>query len=532
MNKIVLRLVLVAAALVCSPLIANAEAGNTCEGAYCYSYGYEQGGFLYGMSAVDTWNNWTYVTAQAYILDESDYCYAWSGWYGGWGSAWASTSAPVPDGWYYVEGWHTFYAPWSYGSGDSWSDWIPIGPVSQTPWIGSISPSTWIAGSTQYFDISGSGFGSAPSISITGDVGSFDIISHTDTSISAWVDLSYSSGGTAQVTVTSNGYNGMSFIPGPYDHSPTGQAANAQITAPPPTVRIYDSYTNQRIDGSTRTVTAGRFLDVSATAQDGTPSSYLWSLPSATLAAPWSWSVSDTSNEPVPVTGLSGTDLSWAFSQWGSGQDVGVAVAFPSGNASNSVTYNVNAPAVTTLTATQAGVAAETTCTGSSGYWAMCLDSPGGQPGISFVHNGSADGSYDLVQILNSAVIGRTDANGSRCEARTSGRDGEQPVGSQDFPSVPLDGTNPSTGAIYVRATVSESFSTYLMFTPQSQTGGTPVPVSVANWSWSGEAVRAANGNWTLTSAPGSTQTINGSPATAYPSWTGAANPGVACSPQ
>ena len=133
MNRIVLQLVLVTAALICSPLIANAQAGNTCQWeAYCYAYGYAQGGTVYGISAIDTEGNWAYVSAQTDIMDQYNYSYAWSGWYGGWGWAWASISEWVPDGWYYIYGYHTYDAPWWEWDADSWTDWIPVGNLIPT----------------------------------------------------------------------------------------------------------------------------------------------------------------------------------------------------------------------------------------------------------------------------------------------------------------------------------------------------------------------------------------------------------------
>jgi hypothetical protein len=102
-----------------------------------------------------------------------------------------------------------------------------------TPAISGISPSTWVAGGEQYFTISGSYFGSGPSIGITGDVGSYGMSSSSDTSISAFVDLTYSSGGSATVTVQSYGYGGNGFMEGSGGGSPNSQSSAAQIQARP-----------------------------------------------------------------------------------------------------------------------------------------------------------------------------------------------------------------------------------------------------------------------------------------------------------
>jgi len=85
-----------------------------------------------------------------------------------------------------------------------------------TPQITSITPDSWDAGQVVNFVVSGSGFGSNPSISVSGTgIGSSGITSSSDTQISAWVDLTYANAGTATVTVTSNGYGGSNFVPAP-----------------------------------------------------------------------------------------------------------------------------------------------------------------------------------------------------------------------------------------------------------------------------------------------------------------------------
>lgn len=106
-----------------------------------------------------------------------------------------------------------------------------------TPEIVDITPGSisypWQAGGLQEFAISGTGFGTAPTITVSGDVGSYGVYHGSDTSISAWVDLTSSMGGSASVSVTSNGYTGNGFIEGSEHNSPTSQSETAQIAAPP-----------------------------------------------------------------------------------------------------------------------------------------------------------------------------------------------------------------------------------------------------------------------------------------------------------
>jgi hypothetical protein len=229
MSKLLLRLGLITALLVCLPLIGNAQSGNTCGwGAWCYSYGYAYGNDVYGMSSIDTMY-YAYVSAQAYIMDDWGYPYAQSDWWAGWGWAWASTSASVSNGWYYVYGWHTYRIEW----GDaSWSDWIIAG--NGNCWIDYIDPpGPWQGGEEQSFSIHGGNFGVSPSVSIFGDASGLQCTPVSSEEIGCSATLS-AQGGSVEVVVTLGGYNEMSFIPNPGGQSPSpGATADVQIVAVP-----------------------------------------------------------------------------------------------------------------------------------------------------------------------------------------------------------------------------------------------------------------------------------------------------------
>jgi len=84
-----------------------------------------------------------------------------------------------------------------------------------TPVITSVSPSGWNAGTTTNFTLIGSGFGTNPSLSISGSgILSYSLLSGSDTLISGTVNIDASApGSNATVTVTSNGYYGQPFDP-------------------------------------------------------------------------------------------------------------------------------------------------------------------------------------------------------------------------------------------------------------------------------------------------------------------------------
>ena len=119
-----------------------------------------------------------------------------------------------------------------------------------TPSIDTVNPSDWTAGDVQLFTLTGSGFGSNPRLAFTGDVGSDGIYSSTDTSISAWVDLTYSEGGTATVTVTSSGYEGHQFYfaegqqGGASQQSSPSKNVTVSAASPPSYLEVVSDYTS------------------------------------------------------------------------------------------------------------------------------------------------------------------------------------------------------------------------------------------------------------------------------------------------
>jgi len=84
-----------------------------------------------------------------------------------------------------------------------------------TPTITSMSSSEWNAGSVYTgFSISGSGFGSSPSVSFSDSYVSFSPTSAGDTSITGTLTIGSSDpGGSVTVTVNADGYGGSSFVP-------------------------------------------------------------------------------------------------------------------------------------------------------------------------------------------------------------------------------------------------------------------------------------------------------------------------------
>jgi hypothetical protein len=104
-------------------------------------------------------------------------------------------------------GFHRITVTTVSGTSNSYS--VQVG--DPPPVITGYTPaSPWLAGNAYSLSITGSGFGTNPGLSITGVAGlSYSVIGSSDTNISATVTIDASSpGGTASITVTSNGYSG------------------------------------------------------------------------------------------------------------------------------------------------------------------------------------------------------------------------------------------------------------------------------------------------------------------------------------
>jgi hypothetical protein len=118
-----------------------------------------------------------------------------------------------------------------------------------TPVIKTVSPDTWNAGTVTDFTITGTGFGSNPTLEVTGTyVTGSSIISHSDNGVTATIDASVTisplapAGSTATIQVKSNGYNGNGFQgeqQGDSSQSNQKTATIIPIPAPVPTIKYF-----------------------------------------------------------------------------------------------------------------------------------------------------------------------------------------------------------------------------------------------------------------------------------------------------
>jgi IPT/TIG domain len=103
-----------------------------------------------------------------------------------------------------------------------------------TPSITSIDPSTWYAGSSTEVAITGTGFGTNPTVQIDASGVGWSILNAWDTEIDleVTVDPNAPDQSDVPVTVTSNGYDGRGFVPAQQGQS-NQATGNAGVVGPP-----------------------------------------------------------------------------------------------------------------------------------------------------------------------------------------------------------------------------------------------------------------------------------------------------------
>jgi hypothetical protein len=109
-------------------------------------------------------------------------------------------------------GTHNFRVSTVWGT----SNPMPFTVGDPTPVISSVVPDPWVSGTATNFTLNGSGFGSNPSLSITGPgITGFTKTSGSDTVITGSVTVAPGATGTATITVTSTGFGGNAFFQAP-----------------------------------------------------------------------------------------------------------------------------------------------------------------------------------------------------------------------------------------------------------------------------------------------------------------------------
>ena len=115
---------------------------------------------------------------------------------------------------------------------NEWTDSVTFDVNDPSPTITSVSPGSWNAGTTTPIRVTGTGFGTAPTLTITDPAGAIiglSVSGASDSEIDATVNIAGTAPAeNATVTVTSQGYNGQGFISN-QGNSSTSPSVNVPI---------------------------------------------------------------------------------------------------------------------------------------------------------------------------------------------------------------------------------------------------------------------------------------------------------------
>jgi len=414
-----------------------------------------------------------------------------------------------------------------------------------TPSITSVSPSAWTAGQSYTVTITGSGFGSDPSLTVAGSGITSSITSHSDTGgaggakITASVTVSLCTPAeTASIVVTSTGYNGSGFTPAYSGQSSSGSssATVTPITAPAPTI----SFGGKNVTGSTSTVVVGQQISLTGTVpspQSSCLASQSWSVPAGTAVGSakaatasgftlgklpantgssygpyyWVYAGSNTMTYGYKLTnGLSSANASTTFTV--KGLSSGKLATANYGKLNDNTLTVCNTTTKETVLAY--GNISGTTCavTGTAGE---LFTASGTQPGT---------GAFTFVQLINSDTSTFTSTTGTVTCTHNAGVDASYPYAAQinstqsdDAPYVVLP-TSP-----YNKITRAFAATMYVLWT-SSTASAIPIPVGSITWQFSG-ATTLTNSKWGGVTGSGTANAFVASSGTqsndGYPLWTG-----------
>jgi hypothetical protein len=323
------------------------------------------------------------------------------------------------------------------------SNAYPVTVGDATPVIGTITTNgpdltDFQVGTTITFTITGSNFGTSPAVNITGPgitSSSYGISSSpapSNTSITGWITAP--SAGTASVTVTSQGYNGNSFVQSGGD-SPTSNPAEVaidQAPAPPPAPTIVwtQAQANSTCTGAsigpTQNVVVGQRIAFSACAQ-GNVQWQAWgpASPPGTTAASNNPGQDYTPGQVPPAAVATavcaaGAECDFNPFYWIDQDQAGdrkftITYTAADGEVSQqaTITFKVSGPTGTGpngafFNAPLGNVAVDPPLTASMGNWANSRLEFGNEasPGITFnvTANNPANGSFQWVQTITSGA--------------------------------------------------------------------------------------------------------------------------------
>jgi hypothetical protein len=441
-----------------------------------------------------------------------------------------------------------------------------------TPVITSVTPNSWLAGTTIAVTITGIAFGTSPSVTVTGPGvsciggGSCATSNPGDTSVSITVIIAASASSPATVTVTSNGYNANGFQPAQAGQR-TSDSAPATISpfdAPVPQIKFNGSDVANKGEpvcpGNVACVFVGQRIALTAVVPDPpsglTVQTYSWSRPEGTVVAGYSTGKTEGTVQTFPATKvgncqtLTESCLTFYWVDQGVSRSINFSYTLSNGQGkSATVVFNVTGPSEPAVaivpkpldrTKIQIGPGGALGA-GRSVVMYFGSNAIGGPPGITLT--GSANrpsanqGQYSWIQVLTKYNWRYVNAQGRwvcPLDASPEGDGGVVP--GAIFEDTPWVFATPDLG----ETAVTFEAKAYLMWTPNQAAGCTGsactilVPLALLNWSWTADAINtrpddATGGGWIFTGCQNCSSDVTAQPTGVHPEWKG--NTSQGCQP-
>ncbi|MGO9096738.1 MAG: IPT/TIG domain-containing protein [Bryobacteraceae bacterium] len=405
-----------------------------------------------------------------------------------------------------------------------------------TPNITSVNPNQWPAGATTAITITGTGFGTNPTLSIdaTGITG-LQIMSSSDTQITAQVTIDPSAPDQPNVTltVTSQGYGGSGFLSTNPGQPSQGTNSQANIVAATPQILWGTACGSATQIGASMNVVAGQAITLVACMPGNTAvANPSWQLPQNVWITGGYAAGTTTGGQEAPDPLTDQSTLMFYFVDSGGSWPVTVST----GQRTASVTFAVTGPSSVSINAPLKGVNILPTNPPT-----LALGTPPTSAGIQFTVSATPPagnaGTYSWVQLIKSDQYTLLTGTGSvqNCVPTTFATD----------PSPELDNVYPYATGVTTNDSPSASLpdpmgeiqrafqaTMYLMWipSPAGNCSGTiacavPVPLGTVGWQFCGDAINtlAPQSNSTTWLLNCSTSTPSPAPyqaSTAYPEWT------------
>ena len=398
------------------------------------------------------------------------------------------------------------------------------------------------------FTISGTGFGTNPAITITGNGisgclsvtmtqpgGSCSIQSAGDTQIGATVTIPSNAGSTATIQVQSNGYGGSGFLQGtpgqPSQSLPYANVAIESIPAPVPQIMFLGS----NVANTTVPVQVGQQIALTAVVPGLSGNLFVqsqgWTAPTGSVVGGFQASTASGCTLPLPMQSLPSDCPGMATTQdlnsasftyyWvdsASNRTMTYSYTLNNGNSNSAtVTFNVTGPQVkVTVLAGTAGVWTNAAGQTNLEFLGVVTPSEFNQPagsasGIVFQAQQPGFvpyGSFEWIQIVQDKETVLTQS-GSTTQYSTApsgplldtgypypkvATSNQDLVGQSTPNDLAID--TPKSPLCGEWGEIARNFSAtmYLMWTPPSASA-IPVPLGSINWGWSEDAINTLNPN-------------------------------------